>query len=394
MEPRRALTGRLVASIALLAALSACFFGPQPQPAQPPPPPAPPPVAAPQLPQLPQGLPQLPQGLPFPTSIPQPGQSLLSTRPPPDPASLSAPPPGAVDPQGHLTLGWMTAESERVYEQLRAALPPDTRARVAAVPFHVAIDGREPNAAAGCTPGSGAPIVFITSAMLFLAGAASEARAVDELAGTQAYEAYAQQVVAWLRAGQAVGPIPMGLIAPAMASDPRKLARQRHLFTQQIAFILGHELAHHHRGHTGCTHGRDASREDAEALQRGLADAIPTLEQPNEVEADVWGIWNVLEAGHAAPGGAWTDEGALLNLDVFRHLSSLAAGDLEVVFLSTHPPSELRGPIVESTARSWVQGRPPLPTPTLTGQGVQIDLGGGAPITIPFPIAPPPPPPR
>ena len=113
------------------------------------------------------------------------------------------------------------------------------------------------------------------------------------------------------------------------------------------------------------------------------------LEQPNEIEADVWGMTSVLEAGHAMPGGAWSDEGALLNLDVFRHLSSLASGQLEMVFLSTHPPSELRGPIVTSAARSWIPGRPPLPTPTLTDQGIQLDLGGGAPIVIPFPLAPP-----
>jgi len=54
-----------------------------------------------------------------------------------------------------------------------------------------------------------------------------------------------------------------------------------------------------------------------------------------------------------------------------------------------HPPSELRGPIVTSAARSWIPGRPPLPTPTLTDQGIQLDLGGGAPIVIPFPLAPP-----
>lgn len=416
MPSRAAFVARLSSSAAALAVLCACaFFGPHEEPRPPvvqtpPPSPPPPPIAVPQglppipqglpqgLPQIPQGLPQLPQGLPpfpqglpqlpagLPTAVPAPGQSLLSTRPPPDYATLAAPPPGALDPQGHLTLRGMTEECERVYQALRASLPADARARVATVPFHVVTDPMEPNAAAGCTPGSRAPIVFITTAMLILASGAAETRAYDELAGTHTYEAYAQQVVTSLRSGRPLGPVPAGLLTGPLATDPRRLARARHLFTQQVAFILGHEIAHHHRGHTGCTHGTSASREDAEALQRGLADAIPTLEQPSEIEADMWGITSVLEAGHAMPGGAWSDEGALLNLDVFRHLSSLASGDLEMVFLSTHPPSELRAPIVQSTAQSWAPGRAPLPTPTITDQGVQIDLGGGgAPITIPLP---------
>ena len=39
------------------------------------------------------------------------------------------------------------------------------------------------------------------------------------------------------------------------ALDPRKLARQKMLFDEQLAFVLGHELAHHYRGHTGCADG-------------------------------------------------------------------------------------------------------------------------------------------
>ena len=334
-----------------------------------------------------------PGGMPIPSGVPIPadlvGQSLLTGLTPPDYATLSAPPAGALDAQGHFQMAWMRSESERIFQTLRAALRPAQRDRVATVPFHVTTDPREPNAAAGCTPGARSPLVFITSGMLVLAAGAAEARAYDELAGTSHYETYAGHVVHWLRHGQAVGPVPDGLLTGPLASDPRRLARQHHLWVQQIAFILGHELAHHYRGHTGCIPGATPSRADLEAIQRGLADSIPTFEQPNEVEADVWGTANVLEAGRERSGGAWSAEGALLNLDVFRHLSRLAGGDISMVFMSTHPPSELRGPIVQMAARQFRPGQDPLPTASLgAGGGIDIDLGGGAPIHLPIPLPP------
>jgi hypothetical protein len=336
----------------------------------------------------PSALPGRASGLPIPTTLPQPGQSLLLGLPLPDYAALAAPPARAIDDRGRLELGWMREESERIYEVLRSALTEEQRSRVAHVPFHVVDDAREPNAAAGCTPGTAQPLVFVTSAMLVLAGAASEARALDELGGTAHLDAYAEEVVRALRAGRRIEGLGTSASASPLARDPRKLARQRHLFVQQVAFILGHELAHHHRGHTGCARGTSASREDAERIQRGLAQAVPTLEQPSEIEADAWGTTHVLEAGHADAGGAWTVEGALLNLEVFRHLGALSGAHLESVFLSTHPPSELRGPIVRQTAAMWTPGRAPLPTPTFRGDGLDIDLGGGgAPIHIPIPFS-------
>ena len=48
-------------------------------------------------------------------------------------------------------------------------------------------------------------------------------------------------------------------VPPQFALDARKLARQRFLFDEQIGFILGHELGHHYRGHTGCAQGGNAT---------------------------------------------------------------------------------------------------------------------------------------
>lgn len=404
-KPERFLA-TLVAAWLLLALLCACGVVPSPFERPPPPtpvpapPPPPTPIALPSIPSipgLPSGLPtQLPSGLPsglptsipglptsLPTSIPSPGDSLLSTDPPPDYATLAPAPPNSTDANGAMTMAFLRTEVTSVIEEVRAHLPPDHLARVRNVPFHVVDDPLEPNAAAGCSPGSRAPMIMITTPMLTIAAATAEARAYDELAHTSTYETYASSIMDMIRHGSVRGLAPGALSGP-LATDPRKLARQRHLFDEEVAFILGHEMAHHYRGHTGCTPSGSASAQEAEDLQRSLAQAAPPLEQPFEIEADMWGMTSVLEAGHERAGGHWSDEGALLSLDTFRHLGETTADALPLVFLSTHPPSLVRAPLVEQVQRSWTPGRAPLPEPTVDAQGIAIDLGGG-PIHIPIP---------
>ena len=387
---------RLAAGLASLAILCACdvsrflpgheappppVAAPMPVPVVTAPPTPTPTIPAPPLPNLGQ--------LPIPTALPpMPGQSLLSARTP-DYTSLAAPPAGAIDASGALVSGWAENRTSEVHRELVESLFPDQRARIAEIPFHVVNDRAEPNAAAGCSE-SRAPMLMITSAMVVVCASSAEARAYDELAGTSTLEAYATSLVEDLRASRSVRAIDRALIAGPMANDPRKLAREVQLFDEQIAFILGHELAHHYRGHMGCAAqgGTTASAREAEDLQRGLANAASPLEQPFEVEADVWGITNVLERGRARTGGIWNEEGALLSLEVFRHFGPLAAGGLDPgVFLSTHPPSELRAPVVSQAALMYRPGQPPLPIPTIDGQGISIDLGGGgAPIRLPIPF--------
>lgn len=325
-----------------------------------------------------------------------PGQSLLWTGAT-DYAGLAAPPAEAIEASGALHPGWAEQRVHAIHGELLRTLFAEQRARVARIPLHVLSDRDVPNAAAGCS-GAGAPMVVITSAMITVAAASAEARAHDELAGTDTLGAYATSLRDALRGRTHVPSLERATISTALAHDPRKLARTLQLFDAQLAFVLAHELAHHYRGHTGCapTGEASASARDAEALQRGLAAAAPMLEQPFEVEADVWGVANVLERGVGAGGGLegggpWNEQGALLSLEVFRHLGPLASGRLEVaVFLTTHPPSELRAPVIVQAARMHRPGQPPLPTPTIDAQGIAIDLGGG-PIRLPLrlPIAPP-----
>jgi hypothetical protein len=386
----------LAASTVLLALLCACGVFPSPFERPPPPTPVPPPptpiaIPFPTITGLPSGLPSLsglptsiPSLPPLPTALPSPGQSLLSHDPPPDYATLAPAPPNSTDASGAMTMAFLRTEVVSVIDEVRNHLPPEHRSRVEHVPFHIVDDPVEPNAAAGCAPGSGAPMIMITTPMLTICAATAQARAYDELAHTSTYETYASSIMDMIR-GHEVHGLARDALSGPLATDPRKLARQRHLFDEQVAFILGHEMAHHYRGHTGCTPSASASAAEAEGLQRQLAQQAPPLQQPFEIEADMWGITSVLEAGHERAGGHWSDEGALLSLDTFRHIGETQTADLPLVFLSTHPPSMIRAPLVEEVARSWTPGRAPLPEPTIDSQGIAIDLGGGTPIHIPIP---------
>ncbi len=379
-------------SVLLCLLISGCgdLFGDEPPPPttdpalQPPPPvepvpsPAPTPTPAPS----PQGtdpqaggleIPGLP-GLRLPLPVPNPN---APPREPPARGSLAAPPPGSHDPQGFMTRQFLEQEAVEVHRVLVEALWEAERNQARPIPFEIVSEASEPNAAAGCTRASRQPVMMITSAMLELCAGIAETKAYDEVAGTSTYEQYVGTVIDQVRAERPIeGPSPSLLSGPN-ALDAHKLARQRHLFDQQIAFILGHELAHHYRGHTTCVAGRTEEQIQHDDLAAQLAHTVPPFEQPREVEADMWGASNVLEAGRNRPGGTWTEEGGLLNLDFFRRLSDRGGAELIMAFLSTHPPSAVRIPIVRSIAQQWEPGRRPPAMPRVgetSGQG--IDLGG------------------
>ena len=63
-------------------------------------------------------------------------------------------------------------------------------------------------------------------------------------------------------------PRPSGLLPASTQSDGRKVQRQHVLFEEELAFVLGHELAHHILGHTN--QPRTFERTEAEADYLGL----------------------------------------------------------------------------------------------------------------------------
>jgi len=331
-----------------------------------------------------------------PTNVPTAPQPVpTQPTPPGQPEALAPAPPGSYGPTGTFTQEFLQMETRVVLSELVASLTPDHRVRVQDIPLQYTSNLAEVNAAAGCTRG-GRSLMAVTGGMLALVSAASEAKAADELAGTRILTSYYDQTVQSVRRNLPVPPLPPGAVPPQVALDPRKLARQRFLFDEQIGFILGHELGHHYRGHTGCAGGGNATGTEAQAEDavRMVSNTLPLFNQPVELEADAWGVVDVLDSGARRAGGRWTEEGALLSMDFFQRLEGERATSPILLFVRTHPPTVFRRPIIQMWADKWRRGeRPttvgqggiPLPIPIPFGNG-QGDGGAGLPIPLPIPI--------
>ena len=230
---------------------------------------------------------------------------------------MPLPPLGSVDTNGSFTPQFMRQEAPSVMGELMGALPEAARAKVSGVPLKIVEDPKDVNAFAGCTS-SGAPFVAVTAPLLLIMARTSETRAFDETFGTAKYDELANGFANEVKAQKTVAGPPPGFLPLPQTLDPRKLSRQKLLFDEQLSFVIGHELAHHHRGHTGCANGSASSNVvTPQDVGRLLSSAVPLFNQPNEVEADVQGTFNLLDTGSHRQGGAWTEEGAVMALDFF-----------------------------------------------------------------------------
>jgi hypothetical protein len=260
-------------------------------------------------------------------------------------------PAGSFDAQGAMTSQFIRQEPSAVLAELIAALPEALAAKVRGIPLLIDdTDPKDVNAFAACTKSG--PVVAITYPLALVSARTSEARAYDELFGTARYEQLSQGIADEVKQQKAIAGPPAGFLALPQALDARKLARQRLLFDEQIAFILGHELAHHYRGHTGCANG--ASQQlTVQDIGRVLSDAVPVFNQPNEIDADVQGTFNFLDAGARRQSGKWTEEGSVMSLSFFSRLGSLGVETVLLGFLTTHPLPQIRLPIVQTAAAQW-----------------------------------------
>ena len=358
---------RCASVAASLGLLTACGGSSSSQPAAQPPGYYPPPpanygTAYPQAAQQPppaQGPyapgPQGPSYPPAPAAGP-PVAPPAAPRPAPPPVAtvpLPAAPLGSFDGWGAMSTQFMRQEPSSVISELLAALPTAMRAKVDGIPLQVVEDPKEVNAFAGCSK-TGTPFMGITAPLLLIMARTSEARAFDELNGSAKYNELANGIASEVRAQRTVAGPPAGFLPLPQALDPRKLARQRFLFDEQVAFVLGHEMAHHYRGHTGCANGaNNSSGITPQDVGRVLSSTVPLFNQPNEIEADVQGTFNLLDTGVRRQGGHWTEEGALMALDFFSRLESLGVETVVLGFLMTHPPPQLRLPIVQNAAQQW-----------------------------------------
>lgn len=251
------------------------------------------------------------------------------------------------------------AEVRAILAELIALLPPAKAAKVKTIPLVFDPDANEINAFAGCEKGM--PYLAATEGFLLAVDAIAQTRATDERFGTKTYETYASTVAKRLENPKGGGPgLPAGSIPAAHVNDPQRLSRAREIFDDIVAFAFGHELAHHHLGHTGCANGQaGAAGPNPAVIGQIVTTVIPGLNQPTEIAADTAGCFNVLDAGRARrPLYAWSEQGGLWLFDFFGRLEGNAPLLAAVGFLRTHPDSRLRAPIVRAAANAWRAEQP------------------------------------
>ncbi len=326
-----------------------------------------------------QGYPQQGQGYPPGQYVPpgaQPGRPAGPTaqpfpqQQPPSPTPLPSGPPVANDPINAIDIGWLRGQAGTVLSELIAALPAAAQARVRGIPFVADPTIGEVNAFAACDD-AGMPLMAISDGLLEIQAFTAQFKATDEIFGTRKHDQYLNVIAQGLRPKQPLPRPPPSMIDPMQHTDARKVARQHQIYDEMTAFVLGHELGHHHLGHTGCANGQGGSRGVTPSdFGRILSRTLPLFNQTNEIAADVAGTNNLLTAGARRQGAKWNEEGAMMTLGFFAKLDQLTVETVALGFLLTHPHPVIRIPIVQQTANQWRAsgGNPtPFPFPNIFG---------------------------
>ncbi len=264
---------------------------------------------------------------------------------------------GLTDPINRGDLGYMRARAQVLYGELNAALNGGPRSRMAGIPLVVDDSPGEVNAFAACTA-SGKSLIAITDGLFLVGGYLSRCAATDDVFGTRKTDEFIRHLAQNQRPDQPIAIPGAGFFDPNQDHDAAKLTRQRQIFDEQIAFVLAHEMAHHYLGHLPCTAG------NVEASEVGavLTSVVPAFNQVNETGADTAGTYNVLDAGKRATPYQYTERGGLLTMQFFAGMDQLSPIDLLFAFERSHPPPQIRSPIIQQTAASWrVTGGAPLP---------------------------------
>lgn len=270
---------------------------------------------------------------------------------PPEYPQQAAPAAVADDPINNVDLAYLRRTAGGVLAALVTALPPASQARVQNIPFFADSTVGEVNAYAACK--SHVPYMAMTDGLLQIQAYIAQLRAADEVFGSQKLDGYLRLLAQYQKPRQPVVTPPMGYVDAAQVVDPRKVARQHQLLEEQIAFVLGHELAHHYLGHTGCAVGDGGGGITVADLGRLASRVAPFVNQPNEVMADMAGVNNMLTAGATRPGYRWTEQGALLTLDFFSRLQQLTPEAILFSFEDSHPNPALRVPFIHQAAATW-----------------------------------------
>ncbi|HKY38595.1 MAG TPA: M48 family metalloprotease [Polyangiaceae bacterium] len=258
------------------------------------------------------------------------------------------PPVNGSDPVNATDIAFLRKRAEQILAELVAALPQPQQARVSGIPLVVDATPGEVNAFASCSGSRSA--MAVSDGLLQIESQLARFRAADELGGTNKVGEYIAIIARGAGPGRPLPVAPAGFVDPRIDLDPRKLARQYQLLDEQIAFVMGHELGHHYLGHLPCTAGGGLTLAEIGAL---LSSAVPGFNQPNELAADVVGTSNLLTMGARRTDYRLTEGGAMLTMQFFAGLDQLTPADILFGFERSHPPPQLRTPVIQQTAAAW-----------------------------------------
>lgn len=277
------------------------------------------------------------------------------------PMALAATPTQPGDPINNTDMPWMRGRAQEDYREMQNALLPQPKARIDGIPLLVDDDPGVVNAFAACTS-SGSAVIVVSDGLYDIMGHLAQCKATDEKFGTNKTNEYIDFMAKNQRWGEPVIHPPETFWDPVQKNDPNKIERQHQLFDEEVSFIVGHEMGHHYLGHLPCSAGNvDAS--EANVVVRSVA---PGFNQINEVGSDTGSTNNVLDAGARASGYRWTENGGVLVMTFFAGIDQLSPTDVVFSFESTHPPAQVRIPIIQQAAATWrlTNGaKPPIPIP-------------------------------
>jgi hypothetical protein len=257
--------------------------------------------------------------------------------------------PVPFDPINTVDVNFLRGRALAVLGELVANLPQPQQGRVQGIPLITDNTVGEVNAFATCTK-DGKTAMAITDGLLDIQAHLAQAKAIDELFGSRKVDEYVRFIAQSQRPKTPIAQPPAGMFDAAQTADGRKVARQHEVLDEQIAFVLGHELAHHYLGHLPCTASTGLS---AAEVARVLSDAVPLFNQPNEIAADMAGVNNVLTTGAHRQGYHFNEGGALLTMQFFSGIDQFSAVDILFGFERSHPPPQVRTPVIQQTAATW-----------------------------------------
>ncbi len=259
----------------------------------------------------------------------------------------SLPSATSATPLAYADLATLRARLSSLTAELITALDVSSRSRVEKIPLVYDADTAEVNAFASCVQGKS--LVAVTDGLLLLVSHLAEAQATDESFGTNKFNQYVSLLVATQRKGAPVPPPPATFYTAEQRAFPQKIAREWHLVDEALAFVVAHELGHHYLGHLPCSSTLPL---DMSELGIALSSAVPAFNQPAEAAADVAATRNVLLAGRARTGTAYSEGGGLMTIRFFAALDQASPVDM-FDFERTHPPPSLRDPIIRSAAQAF-----------------------------------------